>query len=157
MAICGREVISNWSTFSSGVLLAAGVLASSMLFSACGGPGAGGSAEQEAGQEEARDPNAPGVWQIGPDLYEAVIVAFEGGFDPSELRVLVGAEVRFRVRSADLVHGFLIEGTGVEIELDPLDPSEFSHTFTELGEYPFYCWVYCGGGHPSMMGKLIVE
>ena len=146
-------MMANRPDFSSGVLLAARVLALSVPFYACGGPGTGGGVEQEA----VRDPNAPGVWQVRPDLYEAVIVAFEGGFDPFELRVPVGAEVRFRVRSADLVHGFLIEGTGIEIEINPFSPAEVSHTFTEVGEYPFHCWVYCGGGHPSMMGKLIIE
>ena len=142
-------------TRPSGLLLVAGVLASSGLYSCSAGQA--GSGEGQAAEVEIRDPNEPGVFQIGPNLYEAVVVAFEGGFDPSELRFPVGAEVRFRVRSVDLVHGFLIEGTDIEVEVDPLEPPEASYTFTEPGEYLMHCYIYCGGGHPSMLGTVIVE
>ena len=143
-------------TRPSGLLLVAGVLASSGLYSC--GAGQAGSGEGQAAEVEIRDLNEPGVFQIGPNLYEAVVVAFEGGFDPSELRFPVGAEVRFCVRSVDLVHGFLIEGTDIEVEVDPLEPpEEASYTFTEPGEYPMHCYIYCGGGHPSMLGTVIVE
>ena len=107
--------------------------------------------------DAARDPNAPGVFEVGPNRYEAVVVAFEGGFDPSEMRFPVGAEVSFRVRSVDLVHGFLIEGTGIEFEIDPIEPGLATHTFEEAGEYNLLCYVYCGGGHPAMLGTVIVE
>ncbi len=135
-----------------GRLWAPGLLAAALLFG-CGSP-----PEDSGGPEEAaRDPNVPGVFEIGPNQYEAVVVAFEGGFDPSEMRFPVGAEVHFRVRSADLVHGFLVEGTGVEFEVDPLEPAGATHTFEEAGEYNLHCHVYCGGGHPAMLGTVIVE
>ena len=130
-----------------------GLLAAVLLLVGCGpaadGPGAAG--------EAPRDPNAPGVFEVGPNEFEAVVVAFEGGFDPSEMRFPVGAEVHFRVRSADLVHGFLVEGTGIEFEVDPLEPAGATHTFEEAGEYNLHCHVYCGGGHPAMLGTVIVE
>ena len=103
------------------------------------------------------DPDAPGVRPTGPNQYEAVIYAFEGGFQPAEVRVPVGAEVTFRVRSTDLVHGFTIEGTDVELETSLFEFTEATHSFTESGEYPFLCYVYCSGGHDSMRGTVIVE
>lgn len=126
-------------------------LLSAALLSGCGAPPEGPAAEAE------RDPNAPGVFEVGPNRYEAVVVAFEGGFDPSEMRFPVGAEVSFRVRSVDLVHGFLIEGTGIEFEIDPIEPELATHTFEEAGEYDLLCHIYCGGGHPAMLGTVIVE
>ena len=134
-----------------------GLILGLVLLTACSDAGSSGAPGESAGQQEVRDPNEPGVWEIAPNVYEAVIVAFEGGFDPSEVRVPVGAEVRFRARSADLVHGFLIEGTDIEMEVDTFDPVTASHTFDVAGEYALYCHIYCGGGHPSMMGKVIVE
>ena len=129
-----------------------GILLTALLF------GCGPSPEGTRAPEQAlRDPNAPGVFEIAPNVYEAVIVAFEGGFDPSEMRFPVGAEVHFRVRSADLVHGFRIEGTGIEFEVDPLEPVAAAHTFEAAGEYHLLCHVYCGGGHPAMLGTVIVE
>ena len=105
-----------------------------------------------------RDPNAPGVFEVGPNRYEAVVVAFEGGFDPSEMRFPVGAEVSFRVRSVDLVHGFLIEGTAIEFEIDPIEPGAGDpHLRGGRGIRPLLCHIYCGGGHPAMLGTVIVE
>ena len=127
-----------------------GLLAAALL-SGCGPP------PEDPAAETARDPNAPGVFEVGPNRYEAVVVAFEGGFDPSEMRFPVGAEVSFRVRSVDLVHGFLIEGTGIEFEVDPIEPELATHTFEEAGEYNLLCHIYCGGGHPAMLGTVIVE
>ncbi len=131
---------------------AAGILLAALLFG-CGSSPEGSDIPGEA----PRDPNAPGVFEIAPNVYEAVVVAFEGGFDPSEMRFPVGAEVRFRVRSADLIHGFLIEGAGIEFEVDPLEPVSVTHAFEEAGEYNLLCYVYCGGGHPAMLGTVIVE
>lgn len=131
-------------------LWAAGLLSAALL-SGCGSP------PEDVAAEAPRDPNAPGVFEVGPNRYEAVVVAFEGGFDPSEMRFPVGAEVSFRVRSVDLVHGFLIEGTGIEFEIDPIEPGLATHTFEEAGEYDLLCHIYCGGGHPAMLGTVIVE
>ncbi len=157
MATCERRRrIGRFNLRRGAALFIGGVLAPSLLFHGCGGADLGG-VEEDLAEEEVRDPNEPGVWEIGPGIYEVVIVAYEGGFDPSEVRVPVGSEVHFRARSADLVHGFLIEGTDVEMEIDPLDASETSYTFTEAGEYALHCHIYCGGGHPSMLGTVIVE
>ena len=110
------------------------------------------------GDTRATDPNLPGVRQTGPNRYEAVVIAFEGGFDPTEIRVPVGAEVRFRIRSADVGHGIQIEGTDIVIEApEGVGFSEATYTFNEAGEYPFLCHIYCIGGHELMTGVVIVE
>lgn len=115
---------------------------------------------QDAGDPEgegAANLDTPGVRQTGPNQYDAVIIAFEGGFGPNEIRVPVGAEVRFRVRSADVPHGLLIEGTDVALSAQGFEFAEATHTFTEAGEYPFICHIYCIGGHDMMIGTVIVE
>lgn len=116
-------------------------------------------ADADAVVEEAPDPDAAGVHEIGPNRYEVVIYAFEGGFDPREIHVPAGAEITFRARSTDpnFVHGLAIAGTPVEVELNGYEFTTVVHTFDEPGEYDFACYVYCGGGHPSMTGKIIVE
>lgn len=127
-----------------------------LSLAACGGSDGGGAAEDEAA-EEAVDRSQPGVYELAPDHYEAVIFAFEGGFQPTEIRVPVGATVDFRARTTDILHGFLIEGTDVELELDIGQVAEASYTFEEPGEYDFVCHIYCSGGHLNMMGVVIVE
>ncbi len=124
----------------------------------CGGSNGSGDVGGAASNEVVVDPDAPGIRQTGPNRFEVVVMAFEGGFDPTEVRVPVGAEVTFRVRSADVSHGLLIEGTDVALEApEGADFSQATYTFSEPGEYPFLCHVYCIGGHESMTGVIIVE
>jgi cytochrome c oxidase subunit 2 len=130
---------------------------------ACGLPYACGPAEPDAGavEEEAEvDPDAPGVREVSPGVYDVVIRAHESAFQPSRITVPVGAQVRFRLRSTDptFVHSFLIEGTPVEMEMIGMTEfSDVTHTFDVAGEYRFVCYVYCGAGHPSMLGTITVE
>jgi cytochrome c oxidase subunit 2 len=130
--------------------------AAAVCLGACAGEGEAPPAEQVV-QEEAPREIAPGVRRLGPNQYQVEIHAFEGGFRPAEIRLPVGAEVTLRVTSDDLEHGFTLEGTDVVFELTQNRLSEKKHTFTEPGEYAFLCHLYCGGGHESMHGRIIVE
>lgn len=138
---------------------------SRVLVVACAGllgvlPFGCGPSEPEAALEEEVDPNAPGVREVSPGVYDVVIIAHESAFQPSRVRVPVGAQVRFRLRSSDptFVHSFLVAGTPLELEMIGLSEfSEATHTFDVAGEYQFVCYVYCGAGHPSMLGTIIVE
>lgn len=115
-------------------------------------PGAGGTGEP------APDPDAPGLHETGPGRYTAVVYSAQGIYDPDEIRVPVGAEVTFRLITDDeMVHGFTIEGTDVELLTAPPEDAVATHTFTDAGEYPFWCQIYCGGGHDIMRGRVIVE
>jgi cytochrome c oxidase subunit 2 len=135
----------------------AAALALATILGGCGADAPEATPENEPAQAPAPDPDAPGVHRIGPNQYRVVMLAFEGGYRPSEIRVPVGSEVTFRVMSEDLVHGFAIEKAGLQIELHPLEFVEAKHTFAEAGEYPFQCHVYCGGGHETMRGRIIVS
>ena len=124
--------------------------------------GCGNEAPEQSSEEAPAPPAAApqpfvGVRQTGPNQYEAVIRAFVGGYRPAEIRIPAGAEVTFRVKSEDLVHGFSIPGTGIEMELPPNEDAVARHTFSEPGEFTFQCHVYCGGGHETMNGRIIVE
>lgn len=99
----------------------------------------------------------PGVREVAPGRYEVRIHAYTGVLAPREIRVPVGAEVTFRARSLQSNHGFALQGTGIVLPLWWNRVAEATHTFTEPGEYPFVCSEYCGDGHSSMVGKVIVE
>jgi cytochrome c oxidase subunit 2 len=99
----------------------------------------------------------PGVRQTGPNAYEAVIVAQIWLFTPSEIRVPRNAAVTFLVTSADVIHGFHIDQTRVNMMAIPGQVSKTTHTFTQPGEYLLVCHEYCGVGHHTMSGKVIVE
>jgi heme/copper-type cytochrome/quinol oxidase subunit 2 len=102
------------------------------------------------------DPDEPGVREVEPGRYVAVIIASNAGFEPPEIEVPVGAEITFRLLSRDQPHGYMIEGTPVAFDVFPEGWTEATHTFTEPGEYLVICHVYCGGGiHEAMRGKVI--
>lgn len=99
----------------------------------------------------------PGVRQTGPGRYEAVVVSQTWAFVPPEIRVPVDAEVTFTATSVDVIHGFNIEGTRLNMMLIPGQISRNSYRFSEPGEHLVICHEYCGLGHHTMAGKVIVE
>jgi cytochrome c oxidase subunit II len=99
----------------------------------------------------------PGVRQVGPDEYEVVVIGQVWSFVPAEIRVPAGAHVTFIATSPDVLHGFHIEGTRLNMMLVPGQISRNSYTFAEPGEYLIICHEYCGIAHHTMYGKVIVE
>ncbi len=99
----------------------------------------------------------PGVREIAPLRYEAVVIAQAWAFQPSEMRFPVGAEVTFRTTSVDVVHGFEIQGTTVNVMVLPGQISEVTYTFAEPGEHLLLCHEYCGRLHHAMFGRIVVE
>jgi cytochrome c oxidase subunit 2 len=73
------------------------------------------------------------------------------------VRLPAGRPVRFRVTSPDVLHGFQIVGTNVNLTVAPGYVSEATATFNEPGEYLVVCNEYCGLGHHSMYGTIVVE
>ena len=69
----------------------------------------------------------------------------------------VGRPVRFRITSPDVLHGFQIVGTNVNLTVAPGYVSEGTTTFTEPGEYLVVCNEYCGLGHHNMYSRIVVE
>ncbi|HEX6252459.1 MAG TPA: cytochrome c oxidase subunit II [Gemmatimonadaceae bacterium] len=101
--------------------------------------------------------NQPGVRQTGPNQYEAVVVAQSWLFLPAEIRVPAGAEVTITATAVDIIHGLAVAGTRVNMMLIPGQISRNTYTFDRPGEYLLICHEYCGIGHHTMSGKLVVE
>lgn len=99
---------------------------------------------------------SPGVEQIGPDKYRATVVAQAFSFNPSTIEVPAGAEVEFRLTSRDVIHGFNVADTTINVEVIPGQVSTLTYTFDEPGEYPLICNQYCGTGHHNMVNTVRV-
>lgn len=76
--------------------------------------------------------------------------------NPPELEVPVGSKVKFIATSKDVVHGFEISGTNVNMMLEPGYISEYTTTVDKTGEYLIVCNEYCGVGHAQMHSMLKV-
>jgi cytochrome c oxidase subunit II len=78
-------------------------------------------------------------------------------FRPEVVRVPAGRPVTFRITSPDVLHGFQIVGTNINLTVAPGYVSETTMTFARPGEYLVVCNEYCGLAHHLMQGKVIVE
>ena len=100
---------------------------------------------------------SPGV-VIGPDGRVTVSMRAEFYvFQPTVVRVPAGRPVTFRITSADVIHGFQVVGTNLNLTVAPGYVSEVTTTFDTPGEYLVVCNEYCGLAHHLMQGKIIVE
>jgi len=101
----------------------------------------------------------PGLRQLAPNKYEAYIRAAANPwkFRPDKLEVPVGSTVTFYVTSADVQHGFKLEGTNINVMVLPGQVTKMTATFNQKGTFPFVCTEYCGVGHQNMFGTLVVK
>jgi cytochrome c oxidase subunit 2 len=98
----------------------------------------------------------PGLRQVGPDRYEAVILASAWRFTPSEIEVPAGSTVTFRLTSLDVIHGFHVEGTRINAMVVPGQVTEVTYTFRKEGRHLVICHEYCGVLHHQMGGAVVV-
>jgi cytochrome c oxidase subunit 2 len=95
-------------------------------------------------------------------------------FDPAEVRVKAGTDVKLVIVSADKTHGFRLHAVadGADshsapglilasnedcAKLKKDEPVTIEFTAKTPGTYSFSCCKFCGTGHGRMHGKIIVE
>lgn len=99
----------------------------------------------------------PGLHKLPDGSYEAYYVARVFEFQPATLTVPTGSKVTFYVTSADVVHGFFIPGTAINMMAVPGWVNEQTHVFRRAGEFLLICHEYCGEGHQNMFAKIEVR
>jgi len=116
--------------------------------------------------EQRVDPNTvaqmapfsePGLRELAPGKYEAYILAQTWAFMPNQIKVPAGSTVTFYITSKDVQHGFSLEETNVNVMVLPGQVSKLTARFDTPGEYRFICHEYCGLGHHTMYGTVVVE
>jgi cytochrome c oxidase subunit II len=85
------------------------------------------------------------------------IIAEQYDFVPRCVRVPAGTPVKFRLTSADVVHGFLLPDTNVNTMVVPGFVAEIRTTFAAPGQYAMPCHEFCGLGHQAMWARVSVE
>lgn len=97
------------------------------------------------------------VRQLDDSTYEVYVSAHMWAFDPAEIVIPVGSTVEFYLTSTDVVHGFNIDGKGVNLMAVPGGVNRITVPFNSIGTYRIVCHEFCGIGHQNMMGKIIVK
>ncbi|MBI2817676.1 MAG: cytochrome c oxidase subunit II [Acidobacteria bacterium] len=141
------------------LLLPIGMLAT-LLFTSYGAdvhlPGAEGRVDP-AKLDSTPPFDNPGVVQVGPSRYEVRMVGEIWSFNPSEIHLPAGSEVTFVATSRDVVHGLFIPRTNVNVMVLPGQIARATARFDKPGTYLFICHEYCGAGHHTMAGQIIVD
>jgi cytochrome c oxidase subunit 2 len=84
------------------------------------------------------------------------IIAEQYEFVPHCVQVPVGTAVKFRLTSADVVHGFLLPDTNVNTMVVPGFVAEVRTRFDKEGVYAMPCHEFCGLGHHAMWSHVRV-
>jgi len=101
------------------------------------------------------DPVPPPVVQ--PQTQNFVISASKFEFSPSTITVNKGDIVNITVKSSDVDHGIAIPAFGVSKTIDAGGSATVKFVADKEGTFEFFCSVFCGSGHSTMTGKLIVK
>jgi len=77
-------------------------------------------------------------------------------FAPSEITLKKGVPVILQLSSEDRSHGFYAPSLNLRADILPGKVTELKVTPQKTGDYDFYCDIFCGSGHESMLGKIKV-
>ncbi|MEK3720806.1 cytochrome c oxidase subunit II [Paenibacillus sp. FSL H8-0034] len=121
----------------------------------------GHAAHRETVNPETVESTAPfnqlGLKKIGENEYDAYMLAFAFGYGPEKMEIPLGATVHFHITSKDVVHGFEIPGTNVNMMVVPGEITQMTYKFTKAGELLVLCNEYCGIAHEMMQTRIIVK
>jgi len=96
------------------------------------------------------------VIQHTEDRYEIHYLAMMWDFEPSEVEIPRGSTVDLYLASEDVMHGFQILGTNVNLMAVPGTVNYARVRFDEPGEYRIVCHEYCGVEHQAMAAAINV-
>lgn len=68
-----------------------------------------------------------------------------------------GKSYRFHVSSLDWQHGMSIQPVNINLQILPGYETVMTVTPDQAGEFGIVCNEYCGVGHHTMLGKIIVK
>jgi cytochrome c oxidase subunit II len=75
----------------------------------------------------------------------------------NEVRIPVGTQVNFQLRSEDVIHSFWVPAMGGKLDLTPGHRQNLYFTPQTTGEFYGQCTEFCGLQHANMRFRLVVE
>jgi cytochrome c oxidase subunit II len=84
------------------------------------------------------------------------VVARKFVFRPEEIQLKKGEAVTLELTGADVVMGFNAPDFKVRSDIIPGMVTKLTFTPDKAGAFPFICDIFCGDGHESMAGRLII-
>jgi plastocyanin len=89
--------------------------------------------------------------------HEIKMIARKFAFVPNTIKVQKGERVRLVITSEDVDHGIAIKEFDIDQIIKAKQTKVVEFTADKEGKFEFFCSVFCGDGHPDMVGELIVS
>ncbi len=77
-------------------------------------------------------------------------------FNPKTITIRKGEKVKLTVVSEDVAHGLAISDFDLDIRVQAKQSKSIEFTPDKEGKFDITCSVFCGDGHPEMLGELVV-
>jgi cytochrome c oxidase subunit II len=97
------------------------------------------------------------VVQTGPNSYAVYVIGHVWAWTPGVIHVKQGAQITFYVTSSDVLHGFEVQDTTINMTAIPGAVGKVTYTFDHAGTYHIICNEFCGIEHHAMIGRIIVD
>ncbi len=92
-----------------------------------------------------------------PETRQITLDATQFQFAPGRIEVNQGDQVVITLTASDVVHGFYLDGYGIERRVEPGVPQQITFVADQAGQFGYRCAVSCGPLHPFMIGELVVS
>jgi heme/copper-type cytochrome/quinol oxidase subunit 2 len=88
--------------------------------------------------------------------HEVKLDAAQYEYAPGRVQINQGDRVIITLTASDVVHGFYLDGYGLERRVEPGVSQQITFTANKAGKFRYRCSVSCGSLHPFMIGELVV-
>lgn len=78
-------------------------------------------------------------------------------FSPAQIHIKQGEQVTLVLTSVDFVHGFAVPDLKLRTDVPPGKTVELALPAQRPGRYACLCDNFCGEGHDTMFGTLVVS
>jgi len=75
---------------------------------------------------------------------------------PRLLTLKKGVPIILQLSTEDRSHGFYAPSFNLRADIVPGKVTELKVTPQKIGDFDYFCDIYCGSGHENMMGKIKV-
>jgi cytochrome c oxidase subunit 2 len=99
----------------------------------------------------------PAAWCASQEEQVIQVTAKKFEYSPQEITVKKGIPVVLEFRSLDRLHGFNCPGLKIRTDIPPNKTTTLRFVPEKAGVFSFHCDVFCGSGHGSMTGTIIVK
>ncbi len=104
---------------------------------------------------EQTEPNKNAIFN--GNTKEFTIVASQFKFEPNKIEVNKGDKVKITAYSNDVPHGLALPEFKLYLYLEKNVPKTMEFIADKSGKFQYFCNTFCGDGHGSMKGELVVN